>query len=152
MTDAWECEGDSTGSMSLNVTRVSHPPTLTRSFLFFLHHVSLPHCVWISPSTPPPLFPLSFTNQGSEKGRSDYCRTAEEDREQPQSPRFPHKEWPSTCLKKKEPNTKIPETLLLVWLLITAYSGFILKLEMEEKCGIIRMRASIVSLKDDIKS
>lgn len=54
--------------------------------------------------------------------------------------------------KKKNTNTKITETRLLLWLLITAYSGFILKLEMEEKYGIIRMRASIVSLKDDIKS
>lgn len=60
-------------------------------------------CVWLptSPPTSPPLSPVSFTNQGSEKGWSDYRRTAEEDREQPQSPRFPHQEWPSTCLKKK---------------------------------------------------
>lgn len=68
MTDAWECEGDSTGSMSLNVTRVSHPPTLTLSFLFFSHHFSLPHCVWIYPPPPPPLsFPCPWQTRDLKK-------------------------------------------------------------------------------------
>lgn len=46
----------------------------------------------------------SFTNQGFEKGWSDYRGTAEEDCEQPQSTRISHQEWPSTCLKEKKKN------------------------------------------------
>lgn len=51
------------------------------------------------------LYHFSFTNQGFEKGWSDYRGTAEEDREQPQSSRISHQEWPSTSLKKKKKKT-----------------------------------------------
>lgn len=47
-----------------------------------------------------------FSNQGSEKGWSDYCRTAEEDCEQPESPGVPQQEWPSTCLKQIYPTNR----------------------------------------------
>ena len=107
MTAAWESEGSSTGSMSLNATRMSHRPSLTHTLHLFspnlsLCHVSLFRCLTFNPLLVFSLLPsLSFTIQGSEKGWSDNCRPAEEDREQPQSPRFPHQEWPSTCLKNE---------------------------------------------------
>lgn len=91
----WQMQGSSTGSMSSNVTWVSHPPTLTRIFPhLFSPHLSLHHC--LVPLLSPP-------SQGSEKSWSDYRWTAEEDREQPQSPRFPHQERPGTCLRQMNP-------------------------------------------------
>lgn len=75
--------------------------------------VSPPSCLsaslFVWPSDPSLRFSLPrlpSTNQGSEEGWSDYRRTAEEDREQPQSPRFPRQEWTSTCLKDMNSNKR----------------------------------------------
>lgn len=83
MATPWESEGSSAGGMSLNVTWVSLPSSLTHTF-----SQSLPPslslivsriltCLILSPS---------LSHQGFEKGWRDYRWTAEEDREQPQSP------------------------------------------------------------------
>lgn len=86
------------------VTRMSYLLSLTHTFPFFsfpsfslsdfVPFIFQPHSAPLSP------FLAFLANQGSKKGWSDYCRTAEEDSEQLESPRFSQQEWPSTCLKK----------------------------------------------------
>lgn len=137
---------------------LSHPPTNTPFQSFFLLIFTSIMCLSLidplHPHIPPALF-LSFTNQGSKKGWSDYRRTAEEDREQPQSPRFPQQEWPSTCLKNMNPTSKNTRDLSVCVVANHSLTGWLhlnwKQMEMEEKYNMIQMRAFIVPLKD-IKS
>lgn len=98
-----EAKGATLGACHFIVTWMSLWLSLTYTFLFFP-----PLCLILSffSTSPFTLLSLFFANQGSEKGWSDYCRTAEEDSEQLESPRFSQQEWPSTCLKKMDPTNE----------------------------------------------
>lgn len=109
-----EGEGGSTGERVIKChTSVT---TSNANTHFFVFSFPSPPSLFFPPPPPHPdglscsvslSFYLSVAHQGPEEGRSDDCRTSEEDREQPQSPRLAHQGRPGTCLKH-ETNEKTP--------------------------------------------